>query len=355
MRARALRRWCLSLAAFFAVYFSLRTSRTAMNWLWYAVLSPLERGLGTLCGGLDVSVAEVLLLTALFSALIWLCNVPRRIAAARRRWVCALRQLLAAFLAVLTVYAGFCLLWGTGYNTDGFQGKSGLTAQPVTTGALDKTARFFARQLAACADEVPRDAHGVCTLDRRQVLARSGGALNVLRSEFPFLTEDTAPAKDFACSRALSVLRFTGFYFPFTGEANVNTDSPSAFLPATVCHELSHRQGFTAEEECNFIGILAAIRSDDPAYRYSGYLTGFTYLSNALYAADRDAWQSLRDTLPDTVVADLRASNAYWAQFRSTVSRASDQVYDGFLKSNGDADGIRSYGTVTDLLVAYFA
>ena len=96
MRARALRRWCLSLAAFFAVYFSLRTSRTAMNWLWYAVLSPLERGLGTLCGGLDVSVAEVLLLTALFSALIWLCNVPRRIAAARRRRVCALRQLLTA-------------------------------------------------------------------------------------------------------------------------------------------------------------------------------------------------------------------------------------------------------------------
>ena len=354
MRARALRRWCLSLAAFFAVYFSLRTSRTTMNWLWYAVLSPLERGLGTLCGSLDVSVAEVLLLTALFSALIWLCNVPRRIAAARR-WVCALRQLLTAFLAVLTVYAGFCLLWGTGYNTDGFQGKSGLTAQPVTTGALDETARFFARQLAACADEVPRDAHGVCTLDRRQVLARSGGALNVLRSEFPFLTEDAAPAKDFACSRALSVLRFTGFYFPFTGEANVNTDSPSAFLPATVCHELSHRQGFTAEEECNFIGILAAIRSDDPAYRYSGYLTGFTYLSNALYAADRDAWQSLRDTLPDTVVADLRDGNDYWAQFRSAVSRAADRVYDGFLKSNGDADGIRSYGTVTDLLVAYFA
>jgi len=63
VRARALRRWCLSLAAFFAVYFSLRTSRTAMNWLWYAVLSPLERGLGTLCGSLDVSVAEVLLLT----------------------------------------------------------------------------------------------------------------------------------------------------------------------------------------------------------------------------------------------------------------------------------------------------
>ncbi len=67
----------------------------------------------------------------------------------------------------------------------------------------------------------------------------------------------------------------------------MNTDSPSAFLPATVCHEMAHQRGITAEEECNFIGILAAIRSDSAAYRYSGWLTGFGYLSNALYSADR--------------------------------------------------------------------
>ena len=121
-----------------------------------------------------------------------------------------------------------------------------------------------------------------------------------------------------------------------------------------VCHEMAHQRGITAEEECNFIGILAAIRSDCAAYRYSGWLTGFGYLSNALYSADRDAWQIIRDSLPETVVADLRADNAYWSQFRGTVSQLSDKVYDGFLKSNGDTDGAKSYGVVTDLLVAYF-
>ena len=134
----------------------------------------------------------------------------------------------------------------------------------------------------------------------------------------------------------------------------MNTDSPSAFLPATMCHEMAHQRGITAEEECNFIGILAAIRSDCAAYRYSGWLTGFGYLSNALYSADRDAWQIIRDSLPETVAADLRADNAYWSQFRGTVSQLSDKVYDGFLKSNGDTDGAKSYGVVTDLLVAYF-
>ena len=99
---------------------------------------------------------------------------------------------------------------------------------------------------------------------------------------------------------------------------------------------------------------MAAIRSENAGYRYSGWLTGFGYLSNALYGADREAWQAVRDALPETVVADLRADNAYWAQFRGAVSQAADKVYDGFLKSNGDADGVKSYGTVTDLLVAYF-
>ena len=87
---------------------------------------------------------------------------------------------------------------------------------------------------------------------------------------------------------------------------------------------------------------------------HSGWLTGFGYLFNALLSADREAWQTIRDALPDTVVADLRADNAYWAQFRGVVSKVSDTVYDGFLKSNGDTDGSKSYGVVTDLLVAYF-
>ena len=355
MSARGLRRWGAVLAVFFAAYFALRTSRAAMNWLWYGAVLSAEQWLGRLCGRLTLSVGEVLILTAVFCAILWLANVPRRIIAARgRRWGMALRLTLTALCAVLTVYAGFCLTWGIGYNTDGFQEKSGIHAQPSTAETLAEVTAYFAKELAACADDVPRDESGVCTLDRQAVLNRSASALDVLYDEFPFLRAETGGAKGFACSRALSALRFTGFYFPFTGEPNVNMDSPAAFLPATVCHELAHQRGITAEEACNFFGILAATRSEDTGYRYSGWLTGFGYLSNALYSADREAWQVIRDALPDTVVADLRTDNAYWAQFRGVVSKVSDTVYDGFLKSNGDTDGSKSYGVVTDLLVAYF-
>ena len=43
------------------------------------------------------------------------------------------------------------------------------------------------------------------------------------------------------------------------------------------------------------------------------------------------------------------------AACRGPGSQASESVYDAFLKTNGDASGIRSYGMVTDLLVTYFA
>lgn len=144
MSRRALCRWYIALAVFFAAYFALRTSRAAMTALWYGAVLPAEQWLGRLCGRLTLSVGEVLILTAVFCAILWLANVPRRIIAARgRRWGMALRLTLTAALAAATVYAGFCLTWGIGYNTDGFQEKSGIHARPSTAETLAEVTAYL--------------------------------------------------------------------------------------------------------------------------------------------------------------------------------------------------------------------
>ena len=62
-----------------------------------------------------------------------------------------------------------------------------------------------------------------------------------------------------------------------------------------------------------------------------------------------------REALPETVHADLAHNNAYWSQFRnSAAQKVSNKVYDSMLKAYGDQRGIQSYGTVVDLLVAYY-
>lgn len=217
--------WLTALALFFAAYFALRTDRTAMNRLCGSVIFPVMRQVARLCDGFDGSVGEVLILTAIWAGIIWLaCTVRRLIAGPRRRAVLADFVLTAACL-MLTVYGGFCLLWGTAYSTDSFQDRSGIVAQPVSVEELEQVTRYFASELTAAADGVPRDDSGVCTADRKTILAAAGDAYDGVYDEFPFLRVETGGVKPFACSNALSVLRFTGFYFPFTGEANVNMDS----------------------------------------------------------------------------------------------------------------------------------
>ena len=155
-------------------------------------------------------------------------------------------------------------------------------------------------------------------------------------------------------SRLFSAMGFTGFYTPFTGESNLNVDSPVCFLPANIAHELAHQRGIASEQECNFLAIFAATSCDDPNYRYSGCLMAYIHLGNALYQADRDRWQAVYDSLPEGVLADLRYHSAYWDSFEGPTAVVSEKIYDSTLKNYGQEDGIRSYGAVVDLLVAYY-
>ena len=164
---------------------------------------------------------------------------------------------------------------------------------------------------------------------------------------------DRVPKKMFF-SRLFSAMNFTGFYSPYTGESNLNVDSPACLLPANIAHELAHQRGIASEQECNFLAVAAATSSDSPVYRYSGYLMGYIHLSNALYKADPERWAQRRAALPESVLADLRFHSDYWSQFRGLTASVSRSIYDSALKSYGQTDGIQSYGTVVDLLTAYY-
>ena len=346
--------WLAGLAVFFAVYFPLRRCRSAMNWLCGRVIFPLEQALGRLCSLTSVSIAEVLILSAVYCAVIYLGWQIRCFILLPHRGRQAGRMGLTLLCVGLSIYAGFCLLWGVFYGASAFQEKSGLTARGGTAEELSALTQYFADRLTILAPQVKRDKDGCFAVSRKEIFDDAMRAYDGIVQEFDCLSKPEVPPKAFVSSRGMSYLDFSGFYFPFTGEANLNDESPACYLPANICHELAHQQGIATEQECNFVGIMAAVLSSSDIYRYSGYLMGYVHLSNALYRVDRDAWQSIRGSLPDTVRADLQENHDYWAQFSGPVQTVANAVYDGFLKSNGLQDGIQNYGTVVDLLLAYY-
>lgn len=151
----------------------------------------------------------------------------------------------------------------------------------------------------------------------------------------------------------LSVQQLCGVYSPFTIEANYNRVMPNYNIPHTICHELSHLKGFMREDEANFIGYLACTSSDNQAFRYSGYLTGWVYAGNALARTDREAYAELYGKLCAQAQADLAENNAFWNRYEGPVAEVSNQMNDTYLKMNRQTDGVRSYGRMVDLMLAY--
>ena len=153
----------------------------------------------------------------------------------------------------------------------------------------------------------------------------------------------------------LSVQQTTGVYSPFTVEANYNRDIAYYDIPFTICHELSHLRGYMQEEEANFIGVLATIGADDLYFNYSGYVSAWVYAGNALARIDSTAFATLYARINARTRQDMLYNNAYWKHFEGKPAEAHEQLNDAYLKIQGQATGVRSYGHVTDLMLEYFA
>lgn len=179
-------------------------------------------------------------------------------------------------------------------------------------------------------------------------------AMEGLGKQFPQLQGYYPYPKPLMGPRLLSVQQLCGIYSPFTIEANYNREMPYYNIPHTICHELSHLKGFMREDEANFIGYMACIGSSSADFRYSGYLMGWVYAGNALAKMDLDAYYQLHGKLNPEAVMDLNWNNQFWDRFDGKVAEASTELNDKYLKANSQEDGVRSYGRMVDLMLAYY-
>ena len=347
--------WLLVNFALLTLFLVLRGQQRVMTAVSERFSMPLERALGRLWAYVPFSVAELCYAAGMIFLIVFFIRSIVLIARAEYKREMLYRRFMTLANLVLSLYAAFCLLWGVNFYADDFCDKSGIYPEPVAYDDLVHVTRLFADGAAYYADRVARNDDGTYAVPRQETLDRASTLYEPLYDAFPFLYLQTDPRpKPVYFSRVMSAMNETGLYFPFTGESNLNLDFPAATFPFTVAHELAHRRGVASEQQCNFLGVLASVCAADEAYRYSGWLTGYINLSNALYTVDPDTWLEIRASLPATVEADLRAAGDYWARYEGKVSEASGKAYDAMLKSYGDELGMQSYGAVVDLLVAYF-
>ena len=342
-------------AALIALYFIFRSNTALMENICGSISRPWHLLCSRLLSALPFSMADVIIIAGIAAALTYIIFSVAQIL---RRKVSVPLGLYRFFITVLScvciIYAFFCLLWGVYYYTSDFEKQSGLYAEPISAEQLETVTKYFAEKANLYSDRVARNENGRFFEERSDILALSAGIYDNAESLFPCLAGNDIPVKGFFFSFLMDYTTYTGFFFPFTGEANVNMNSPACMLPATCAHELAHQRGVAAEDEANFVAVLASMESGNDIYCYSSGLLAYTYLGNALYKADRDAWERVYSTLNEYVIGDLKENNAYWAKYQTPVSTVADAVYTKFLESYGQELGMQSYGACVDLLVAYY-
>lgn len=245
----------------------------------------------------------------------------------------------------------FVINCGIHYSRTPFSQVSRLEVGDYTLEELNDLCVSLTAELNYWSAQVERDKEGIAMLDC-DISAKSTEAMLLLGNTYDALSGFYANPKPVWNSFMLSYQHISGIFSPFTIEANYDRDMVPYNIPFTVCHELSHLKGFMREDEANYIAYLACLQSDEAIFNYSGNLLAWVYSTNELYAADRDAYNAIRAELDPVVNADLSANAAFWDKYEGKISELSETVNDLYLKSNNQAEGIKSYNRMVSLLIA---
>ncbi len=344
---------------------------------WYSVhiYKVLTAVFGRVTGISPFSIVEF----GLYALLVWIpvSGIWMIIKAVRSQQggAAALCWVSGLFLTASVLLFLYTINCGINYQRESFSEKSGLLAEQYTTEELKNTCEWLTKEVNARAAWVKRNAKGEMILGSRDAAEKeevreqqkgAGGEMDVqspvdaavfamerLAEEYPDIKGYYPRPKPVCVSEILSYQGLTGVYSPFTVEANYNADMPDYNIPFTLCHELSHLRGFMQEEEANFIAFLACSGSERKDFQYSGYLLAWSYSMSALRRSAAEEWQEVRAGLDEQIEADLRQNSLFWDSYDGKVAEVSDIVNDTYLKVNGQSDGVKSYGKMVDLIIAY--
>ncbi|MCK9217266.1 MAG: DUF3810 domain-containing protein [Firmicutes bacterium] len=323
--------------------------------IYKCINSPLS----LLTGLFPFSVAEalvfILLLLSLYKLFVFIKNAylsPKKYLNRRHLFKTTKRFLLI----IIIFFIIFEIIWGLNYYRLPFSHIIKVEITKYSKSDLEELCMFLIEETNKYRENINENKDGVMTLTKgkRWVLSSAYLGYNTLSNSYNILSGKYGKPKPVLLSNLMCYTGIVGIYFPFTGEANVNMKTPDPSFPNTVAHEMAHQRGYAREDEANFISYLACIENPNIEFKYSGSLLALTYSINALYKEDKESADSLKTHFSEGLAKDLIYIGSFWEKYEGPVERITNDINDTYLKANSQKDGVKSYGRMVDLLIAYY-
>jgi hypothetical protein len=260
--------------------------------------------------------------------------------------------LLNTLIVLLSVYVVFNVWWGINYDRKGIGYQLGLSNTKYNAADLRSLDSLLLQKVNASKTALSRSSYGKKT--NAELFAGAINSYKNIDAEYPFLNYKIKSVKSSMWGWLGNYFGFTGYYNPFTGEAQVNTTVPYFLEPYTTCHEMAHQLGYAKEDEANFVGYLAASASSDTLFHYSVYLDLFLTANRNLFFVDSVSSRSFAKQLSPAIKVDLKNWSVFIKQHQSPAEPIIRWMYGKYLENNKQPSGILSYDEVTGLLIAYY-
>lgn len=196
--------------------------------------------------------------------------------------------------------------------------------------------------------------HEDSTQNNKTIYNTAIGAMNNASANSDNFRAYSPRIKSSILTPLLNYVGTSGYFNPFTGEAQLNYQMPYFSRPMVACHEMSHQMGYGPEDEASFAGYVIALGSKDRLLRYSAFNNAVNECMHALRRRDSLAFKELRNYISPQVRHDFYRERFYWLSFHGKATMLSGYLYDDFLKANNQPEGLRAYNQMVVLLMNWY-
>ncbi|POS01301.1 uncharacterized protein DUF3810 [Flavobacterium croceum DSM 17960] len=312
----------------------------------YVYISKITR---TVFGKIPFSVGDIVYVFFIFYLLIQLWKTRK---SWRLQWK---KNVLNVVNVVSVAYFLFHFLWAFNYYRVPLHKKMNVNNEYTNTQLIAFTEKLIAKtneiQVKLTHNKLKKVVP-TYTISHIDSITQQG--YDNLAKKYPNLSYTISSRKQSLLSVPLIYMGFSGYFNPFTGEAQVNNKLPLYTYPNVLCHEMAHQLGYGSEAECNFIGFLAGIDTDDLYCQYSALSNALNYCMNTIAEDDVKSFQQLKSKINQGVLQNYKETKLFWQQYDSFIDKGFHAFYDQYLKVNQQKDGIKSYSKYVGLLINYY-
>lgn len=316
---------------------------------FYPIISRLLR---LFFGWIPFSIGDIFYLLCI-AFILWKCiNRIKKTARTNAAWHPAKRTVLHIILLSLSIYIVFNVCWGLNYNRRGIHYQLYFERTQYTAADLVQINHVLLEKVNECKTAVLRQKIYYPSAGR--LFDQTSRVFSFASKTYPFLRYTNAAVKPSLFNIAGNYFGFSGYYNPFTGEAQVNTDVPPFLQPYITCHEVAHQLGYAKENEANFAGFIAATASGDSLFMYSAYFDLFMYANRNLYRTDSASAKQIVLRLHPGVQEDIATLKAYYKKYENPAEPIFRWVYGKYLEANDQPLGMITYSEVVADVIAWY-